>query len=311
MRRAWLRVFAVRRQSPMFTPIDKNLLIAALESAIYHACVNANIVSLHAIESGVSLLRQRFDADPVSVTEADIFGMVETIERATIPAIAQISVLDNSSNIADRVVSFLWKNIIDKPATFPPAGHGHAWSEVTYKPATFPPATHQHPFEAITEKPNTYPPDAHAHAYASITDKPATFPPAAHTHPEYEGGGATTWDELAGKPATFPPSAHTHPEYAGGGGSGGGSPISRTWVGNSGSGTTVNIPVEMTMSAMIVYEMDHGFRAFWSADCGENIAFDDGYYGDMSYGAGYITLPPGLCSTTGKNYYAIIWGEYA
>lgn len=69
MRYAWLRVFAVRRQSPMFTPIDKNLLIAALESAIYHACVNANIVSLHAIETGVSSLRQRFDVDPESVTE--------------------------------------------------------------------------------------------------------------------------------------------------------------------------------------------------------------------------------------------------
>ena len=308
MRYAWLRVFAVRRQSPMFTPIDKNLLIAALESAIYHACVNANIVSLHAIESGVSLLRQRFDADPVSVTEADIFGMVETIERATIPAIAQISVLDNSSNIADRVVSFLWKNIIDKPATVPPAGHGHAWSEVTYKPATFPPATHQHPFEAITEKPNTYPPDAHAHAYASITDKPATFPPAAHTHPEYEGGGATTWDELADKPATFPPAAHTHPEYEGGGG--GINVVSRTWIGNSGITTSIDLPSTMTMKAMIIYEMDHGFRAFWSEDCGDNIAFDDGTYETFSSGAGYVSFPPGcLCNASvDKHYYALIWG---
>ena len=40
---------------PMFTPIDKNLLIAALESAIYHACVNANVVSLQAIETGVPI----------------------------------------------------------------------------------------------------------------------------------------------------------------------------------------------------------------------------------------------------------------
>ena len=135
---------------PMFTPIDKNLLIAALESAIYHACVNANVVSLQAIETGVSALRQRFDAVPENVSDEEIFLMVDTIERATIPALSHISAIDNDSNIVDRVVSYLWRNIVDKPVTFPPSTHQHAWSDVTYKPATFPADDHQHVRQYLT-----------------------------------------------------------------------------------------------------------------------------------------------------------------
>lgn len=161
----------------MFTPIDKNLLIAALESAIYHACRNANVVSLQAIETGVSALRQRFDATPESVSDDDIFRMVETIERATIPALSHISAIDDDTNIADRVVSFLWKNIVGTPKTFPPSTHQHPWSEVTYKPSTFPPATHTHQAADITDMPATGAAD-----WATLANKPTTFPPATHTH---------------------------------------------------------------------------------------------------------------------------------
>ena len=192
----------------MFTTIDKNLLIAAMESAIYHACVTANVVSLHAIETGVSSLRQRFDVDPASVTDAEVFGMVDTIERATIPKLSQISELDNTTNIADRVVSFLWKNILEKPTTFPPSAHAHPWGDISSKPTTFPPAEHTHEAQAV------------AVAWADVTDKPTTFPPAEHTHEAQPV--AVTWTDVTDKPTTFPPAEHTHPEYAGGGAANGG-----------------------------------------------------------------------------------------
>lgn len=152
-----------------------------MESAIYQACVNANVVSLHAIETGVSALRQKFDATPESVSDEDIFLMVETIERATIPALSIVSAIDNDSNIADRVVSFLWKNIVDKPTTFPPATHTHPWSKISYKPISFPPATHTHPglttdWDALTSKPTTFPPNSHPHVTADVTDFPASLP---------------------------------------------------------------------------------------------------------------------------------------
>ena len=166
----------------MFTPIDKNLLIAAMESAIFHACKQANIVSLHAIETGVSALRQRFDANPESVTDADVFGMVETIERAAIPPLATIDAINNDTNIADRVVSYLWRNIVDKPTTFPPAEHAHKWSEVSYKPITYPPTAHQHVKADVSDFPATMPPTAHAHVKADVSDFPATLPPTAHAH---------------------------------------------------------------------------------------------------------------------------------
>lgn len=102
-----------------------------MESAIFHACKQANIVSLHAIETGVSALRQRFDANPESVTDADVFGMVETIERAAIPPLATIDAINNDTNIADRVVSYLWRNIVDKPTTFPPAEHAHVKADIS------------------------------------------------------------------------------------------------------------------------------------------------------------------------------------
>ena len=179
----------------MFTHIDKNLLIAAMESAIYHACVNANVVSLHAIETGVSSLRQRFDQDADSVSDADIFNLVDTIERAKIPTISQISALNNDTNIADRVVSFLWKNILEKPATFP-----SEWSLVQNKPSLAN-ANHTHAAYALTTHGHADLAEAeHTHAaYALTTHGHADLAEAEHTHADY---ALTT---------------HTHPEYAGGG----------------------------------------------------------------------------------------------
>ena len=223
----------------MFTTIDKNLLIAALESAIYHACVNANVMSLHAIETGVSALRQRFDANPDDVLDAEIYTMLDTIGRAAIPSISHLSSIENVSNIAYRVVSFLWENIVDKPDTYPPSEHTHAaletvadWSDITIKPATFPADPHAHDYASITSKPLMFPPTAHEHDYSSLLNKPATFPPDAHDHPspsaiaspfqlgdlifrrgeiegvlDYSMDGGQSWDWR------FPPVQHMHADY--------------------------------------------------------------------------------------------------
>lgn len=223
----------------MFTTIDKNLLIAALESAIYHACVNANVMSLHAIETGVSALRQRFDANPDDVLDAEIYTMLDTIGRAAIPSISHLSSIENVSNIAYRVVSFLWENIVDKPDTYPPSEHTHAaletvadWSDITNKPATFPADPHAHDYASITSKPLMFPPTAHEHDYSSLLNKPATFPPDAHDHPspsaiaspfqfgdlifrrgeiegvlDYSMDGGQSWDWR------FPPVQHMHADY--------------------------------------------------------------------------------------------------
>lgn len=291
----------------MFSAIDKNLLIAALESAIYHACLNANVVSLHAIETGVSALRQRFDATPETVSDEEIFLMIDTIERATIPVLSHISAIDNDTNIADRVVSYLWKNIVGKPATFPPAAHQHPWGEVTFKPATFPPATHQHVKADISDFPATMTPDAHSHAYSEITDTPATFPPSPHEHPEYAGGGAT-WDTLADKPATFPPSPHEHPQYALAGSGGGGGAIVRTWMGNETTGAWFNFPATFVPQAMLIYEYEHGFRGLWTQDVTPYIMYDDGTADEFTLQETGFTFPPGiLCCKQGKWYYAILW----
>ena len=185
----------------MFTHIDKNLLIAAMESAIYHACVNANVVSLHAIETGVSALRQRFDQNPESVTDDDVFGMVDTIERAAIPPLATIDAIDNDTSIIDRVVSYLWKNIVDKPSTFPPSAHPHVKADISDFPATMTPTAHGHVKTDISDFPATMTPTAHQHVKADISDFPATIPAAAHQHVKAD---------ISDFPATIPAAAHQH-----------------------------------------------------------------------------------------------------
>ena len=135
-----------------------------------------------------------------------------------------------------------WATLIGKPATFPPATHGHAisdvtglpealaaaggspsWDAVTGKPAVFPPAAHQHPWSDLTGIPATFPPAAHTHPWADITGKPSTYAPAAHVHAiadvtglqtALDGKSATghthAWTEITGRPATFAPAAHSH-----------------------------------------------------------------------------------------------------
>ena len=207
----------------MFTTIDKNLLIAAMESAIYRACVAANVVSLHAIETGVSSLRQRFDIAPDSVTDAEIFGMVETIERATIPSLTQIAELDNSANIADRVVSFLWKNILEKPATFPAK-----WDDVQNKP-DLAAVDHAHTAYALT---------THGHADLAAVD---------HAHAEYALTTHGHADMAAADHAhtAYALTTHTHPEYSGGGGAASGSEASAWALQMSGAALTYVLPPDI------------------------------------------------------------------
>lgn len=135
-----------------------------------------------------------------------------------------------------------WSTLTGKPATFPPATHGHAiaeiaglpealaaaggspsWDAVTGKPAVFPPAAHQHPWSDLTGIPATFAPAAHTHPWADITGKPSTYAPAAHVHAigdvtglqtALDGKAATghthAWTELTGRPSTFTPAAHSH-----------------------------------------------------------------------------------------------------
>ena len=185
----------------MFTLTDKNLLIAALESAIYHACLNANIISLQAIETGVSALRQKFDTNPDNISDDEIFLMIETIENAKIPALSQISFTDNETDITNKIVSFLWKNILNKPATFPPDVHRHNWSELDYKPYQYEPRAHAHGIADITDFPSAMPPEAHTHVRADVSDFPSAMPPEAHTHVRAD---------VSDFPSAMPPEAHTH-----------------------------------------------------------------------------------------------------
>jgi len=46
-----------------------------------------------------------------------------------------------------------WPDLIDKPATFPPASHTHAYGSLTGIPTTFAPSAHTHPWSEVTGKP--------------------------------------------------------------------------------------------------------------------------------------------------------------
>ena len=205
-----------------FTTIDKNLLIAALESALLYAQHSAGVSSLEDLTTQVAALRSAFDSNPASVTDAQLETMIATLQAVEIPDPTQLSRLLTASNVTETH-SYLavcsWATLLNKPATFPPAAHQHPWSEVTYKPATFPPAAHTHPdpeWNAIQHRPDQFPPTGHQHAWGEVTNQPATYPPATHTHTDL----IADWDTLQHKPATFPPATHSHPEYEGGGGSG-------------------------------------------------------------------------------------------
>ncbi|WP_241087526.1 phage tail-collar fiber domain-containing protein [Candidatus Vondammii sp. HM_W22] len=107
---------------------------------------------------------------------------------------------DELDNHQTANIAHSWKQISNKPATFPPSSHSNSWDQTTGKPATFPPGSHSHSWNQTTGKPSTFPPSSHDHSWGQITGKPSTFPPAAHSHEpaggrliaDVRGNGATT-----------------------------------------------------------------------------------------------------------------------
>ena len=203
----------------MFTPIDKNLLIAALESALLYAQNSAGVPSLEDLTAQISALRLAFDADPANVSDEQINAMIATLQALEIPDPAQLSRLLTVNGMTDTntyLAVCSWATLLNKPATFPPSAHAHPWSQITYKPITFPPSAHPHPelaadWNTLANKPTTFPPSAHPHPelaadWNTLANKPTTFPPATHTHTDL----AADWNTLANKPATFPAEDHQH-----------------------------------------------------------------------------------------------------
>ena len=199
----------------MFTSIDKNLLIAAMESAIFQVYQRANITSLSAIETRVSALRQKFDLTPENVADAEIFALIDTIQKAQIPDFKTI----DSVPRADVAYSYIWERILNKPTTFPPSTHAHPWQEISSKPTTYPPSAHTHEAQPV------------AVTWADVTDKPTTFPPAEHTHEAL----SVAWDAIDDKPTTFAPSEHTHAAQC----------AQVSWVGNGTIPRNISLPFEI------------------------------------------------------------------
>lgn len=191
----------------MLTTIDKNLLIASLESALLYAQHSAGVDSLEDLTAQVAALRSAFTADPATVTDAQLETMLATLQALDIPDPAKLSRLLTASSVTDTN-SYLavcsWGTLLNKPLTFPPAAHAHPWQEISSKPTTYPPSAHTHEAQPV------------AVAWADVSDKPTTFPPAEHTHEAQPV--AVTWADVTDKPTTFPPAEHTHPEYVSGGG---------------------------------------------------------------------------------------------
>ena len=204
----------------MFTTIDKNLLIASLESALLYAQTSAGVTSLEELTTQVTALRAAFDADQDSVTDTQLNSMIATLQALEIPDPAQLSRLLTVANIGSDS-SYLavcsWATLLNKPATFPPATHQHPWSEITYKPVKFPATAHTHP----TENPITLnvhkihswehvpnPVIERGGVFQELATKPDLDAKAAadHTHP----ATIVTWETVTEKPDRFDPSYHTH-----------------------------------------------------------------------------------------------------
>lgn len=192
-----------------FTAVDKNLLIASLESALIYAQNTVGVSSLEELTTQIAALRSAFDADAENVTESMLESMIAKLQALEIPDPEKLSRLLTTTAVSDTntyLAVCSWATILNKPATFPPDDHGHAWSEITYKPISYPPSEHTHPglttdWNALTSKPDTFPPSAHTHITADVTDLPETFPPTAHTH---------ITADVSDFPATIPPAAHQH-----------------------------------------------------------------------------------------------------
>ena len=207
----------------MISNIDKNLLIAALESALKYGQTSAGVSSLQDLWTRVHALRVDFDADPATVTDEEITAMIATLQAVEIPDPASLLRLfghTGTTSPGSYVAVSTWGTLLNKPVTFPPDEHQHNWSDISYKPyrydpkvhrhpweqidnvpETFEPGTHAHTFADVTNKPTTYPPDAHAHAFADVTNKPTTYPPDVHAH---------AFADVTNKPTTYPPDAHAH-----------------------------------------------------------------------------------------------------
>lgn len=72
----------------------------------------------------------------------------------------------------DAAPSLAWVDITGKPATYPPATHGHAIADVTGLQAALDgksATTHSHSWAQITSKPTTFAPSTHAHTIAQVT----------------------------------------------------------------------------------------------------------------------------------------------
>ena len=193
----------------MFTNIDKNLLIASLESALNYARHSVGVTSLEELTQRVAAQRLAFDADPSSVSDDQVNALIATLQALEIPPLDKLSRLLTTSGVTTDntyLAVCSWATLLNKPTTFPPEAHTHPWSEISYKPISYPPETHTHPglttdWNALTSKPTTFPPDAHTHVKADVSDFPATMPPDAHAHVKAD---------VSDFPATMPPDAHMH-----------------------------------------------------------------------------------------------------
>jgi hypothetical protein len=72
------------------TDIEKNLAIASMESALDYVHRQAGIESLAAVERYVRQIRQGFQKDPDSVTEAALIVAVTLIESVELPSLKDL-----------------------------------------------------------------------------------------------------------------------------------------------------------------------------------------------------------------------------
>lgn len=71
--------------------IDKNLLISAMERGLGDAKEAAGVASLAALETEVTGLRTDYDADPATVTAAEIMAAYTKVSKFVIPTLASIT----------------------------------------------------------------------------------------------------------------------------------------------------------------------------------------------------------------------------
>ena len=143
-----------------FTNIDKNLLIASLESALIYAQHSAGVSSLEALTTQIAALRSAFDADPANVTESMLESMIAKLQALEMPDPEKLSRLLTTTTVSNTntyLAVCSWATLLNKPTTFPPEAHTHPWSEISYKPISYPPETHTHVKADVSDFPATLP----------------------------------------------------------------------------------------------------------------------------------------------------------